>query len=86
MNIYEYIVKTLSQLNEDELINENLHRIKKNISKNYKGAIFSAIASSIVSVLLGIFISYLVNAPTGASITLTFVTLWALSALYAKLK
>jgi len=36
MNIYEYIVKTLSQLNEDELINENLHRIKKNISKNYK--------------------------------------------------
>jgi len=57
-----------------------------NMSKNYKSAIFSAIASSVVSMLLGIFISYLVNAPTGASIVLTFVTLWALSAVYAKLK
>ncbi len=57
-----------------------------NMSKNFKGVVFSAIISSIVSVLLGIFISYLANTPTGASIVLTFVVLWIISIIYAKIR
>ena len=35
MNIYDHIVKALNLLSEDELTNENLHKIKKEFSKKY---------------------------------------------------
>ncbi|AEA34004.1 metal ABC transporter permease [Hippea maritima] len=50
-----------------------------NLSRNYRGIIATAVISSIISIAGGVFVSYVFNAPTGATIVLVYVLLWLLS-------
>ncbi len=50
-----------------------------NISKNYKGVLAVGVVSSIISIVAGVYLSYLLNTPAGATIVLFFVALWILS-------
>jgi zinc transport system permease protein len=57
-----------------------------NISRNYKGIIFSAVLSSILSIAAGISAAYVLDTPAGATIVLVFICIWAASIAYRKLK
>ncbi len=56
-----------------------------NCTKNYKGIVAVAISSSILSVTAGIFTSYRLNTPAGATIVLVFITFWGFSLAFKKL-
>ncbi|WP_022669945.1 metal ABC transporter permease [Hippea alviniae] len=50
-----------------------------NLSKSYKGVLSIGVISSTMSIIAGVFLSYFLNTPAGATIVLFFVALWILS-------
>ncbi len=60
--------------------------IGMNLAKNYRSIILCGLLMSVISVGAGIFSSYLLNTPAGATIVLLFVVMWGVSFLFKRIR
>ena len=59
--------------------------IAKKFTTSFKGLVVMSVLTSVLCFLIGIFVSFFLNMPTGAGIVFVYVVLLAISSLCCKL-